>query len=360
MTDHSQAGESARSCFPLSDADQSHRLSDHIHDAIVEFEFVDGEPIVRRVNSAFIDIFGYDADEIVGSSLNDHIVPSWLENESEWLDERTMSGKINYRRVRRETATGVREFLYRGVPAEDGHGFAVYTDITPDRQHRNRIDVLCRILRHNLRNELTVVDGSVDHVLNELDTEELDETDRQMSDTARDGVARLQRLAQKAGELYRIENMAVSDDASVDCVPLAHSVATRLESAYPDASIHVELPDRVPIAATDRIEIALKNLVENAIEHNPSGDPTVWISADRHADGWYCMTVADNGPGIPPVERAVITGDTAVTELQHGSGLGLWIATWTIERFGGTIDFAESDAGGTRVELRLRAKDRVE
>ncbi|MCU4925783.1 hypothetical protein OB905_07270 [Halobacteria archaeon AArc-dxtr1] len=50
----------------------------------------------------------------------------------------------------------------------------------------------------------------------------------------------------------------------------------------------------------------------------------------------------------------MITGDDEITELRHGSGLGLWLVKWTVETFGGELSFVRSRAGGSRVQIRLR------
>ena len=70
-------------------------LFDDVPDAVVEFEFVDGEPVVRAVNDAFVDLFGYDREETLGEPLNEFIVPRQLRDQSARFDERTAAGKTN-------------------------------------------------------------------------------------------------------------------------------------------------------------------------------------------------------------------------------------------------------------------------
>ena len=103
----------------IGKATRYRHLVEHTRDAIVEFEFVGETPMVRWVNEAFIDIFGYSREVIEGASLNDLIVPEWHTEEARHFDTRTIAGDINHKRVQRETATGLRQFLYRGIPYED-------------------------------------------------------------------------------------------------------------------------------------------------------------------------------------------------------------------------------------------------
>ncbi len=67
------------------------------------------------------------------------------------------------------------------------------------------------------------------------------------------------------------------------------------------------------------------------------------------------LSVADDGPGIPPAEIDVVTGETDITQLTHGSGLGLWLVNWMIDSYGGSVSFARSAIGGSHVEITLEA-----
>nr|WP_245742125.1 ATP-binding protein [Natrinema salaciae] len=67
------------------------------------------------------------------------------------------------------------------------------------------------------------------------------------------------------------------------------------------------------------------------------------------------LVVADDGPGIPPAETDVVTGETDVTQLTHSSGLGLWLVRWVVDSYDGSVSVSESPPGGSRVEIALEA-----
>jgi len=97
-------------------------------------------------------------------------------------------------------------------------------------------------------------------------------------------------------------------------------------------------------------------LVDNAVRHADTDRPRVAITAaELPSESWTSLVVADNGPGIPPAERAVLTGEE--TPLDHASGLGLWYVNWIVTAAGGTFDISESKTGGSRIELQLRTPD---
>ena len=330
-------------------------LVEYIHDATVEFELVDGKPVVLDVNTAFVDVFGYTAADIRGESLNDWIVPEWLVDEADELDRRTAAGEINRQRVKRETASGLREFLYRGIPYEDADtgidGFAVYTDITDLARAEHRMQVLNRILRHNLRNEANVITGHTTQLLDQLP--EPSETAVGAAAAIERAAASLETLSREAGEIESLLLASEGDAAETDCVPTVYAAVKKHRRASPRAEITTDLPEQMPVRGDKHLEFAVNSLLDNAIEHNPADAPLVAVTVSALDSGWAAIRVADNGPLIPDDERAVIAGETEPTRIHHGSGLGLWLVKWVAERYGGELSFEESEHGGNVVQIRL-------
>ena len=334
--------------------DRYRHLIEHVQDAVVEFDLVDGEPIVSDVNRAFVDVFGYDADEIRGEPLNEWVVPGWKLAEAEGLDANTASGEINYQRVKRQTADGLREFLYRSVPyrepSEPRDGFAIYTDLTDITRRERQLQVLNRVLRHNLRNKVTVIAGNVTRLQDQLDIED-DDAMRSLSTAADD----LRSLTTEATQIQSILEADVTEESTIDVIPVIGEVLVDHRDAHPDAEIAADLPGAAQVKGTTELRTAIASLVQNAIEHNPADVPRVRVSVKSIEGEWIDVVVADDGPRIPESERDVITGAAEITPTRHGSGLGLWLVKWTAERFGGELSFGESDMGGNSVRMRLRA-----
>lgn len=125
-------------------------LVENIQDAVVEFEFVDGEPQVRDVNEAFVEKFGYDHTDICNESLNDWIVPDEHRAEANAIDDQTKSDDVTHQEVVRKTATGLREFLHRSIPYTGSgpvDGIAVYTDITERKRAQQKQQLLTEVSR---------------------------------------------------------------------------------------------------------------------------------------------------------------------------------------------------------------------
>ena len=108
----------------------------------VEVEYEGEEPVVRRVNPAFEEVFGYAAGEIVGESLDEYIVPDDHETEAERINSRVQDGaRLTAEPVTRLTADGTRAFLLQNAVYPDGSGgFAIYTDVTDRRERERRVE----------------------------------------------------------------------------------------------------------------------------------------------------------------------------------------------------------------------------
>jgi len=332
-----------------SDVDGRYRhLFEQSTDAVVSFEIVDMEPVVRAVNAAFVETFGYDKEEINGESLNDFIVPEEHAEEAADYDRRTAAGETNRALITRKTVDGKRDFVYRGLSYEaaDGRrcGFAVYTDVTDDRQLRRRLQVLHRVLRHNLRNDLTVIVGMADHILETA----TDPKQRRAADRILTTAERLCSVSEQARDV----EVALDSDSEqgVDAAELVQSVV----STYPDEGIETDVPGSALVAGGTAVYDAIDNLVENAVVHTPSGtDIRVTV---RTESGGTVVRVADDGPGIAAIERAAVFEDEDITRLKHGSGLGLWLSRWVAEAAGGECQYDRID-GWTVVTLWLPSAD---
>jgi len=332
-------------------AERFRHLFEQSHEAMVSFELVELEPVVRSVNTAFVETFGYDPDEIVGESLNEFIVPEDHIEEATDYDRQTADGARNHGVVTRRTVNGRREFVYRGLSytTDSGrrYGFAIYTDVTDDRRRRRRLQVLHRVLRHNLRNDLSVVVGMADHVRETAADPELQR--------AADGIlTAAERLSSVSEQARDVEVALESDsDRAVDAAKIARSVA----ADYPAADVRTDTPDTAAVTGGMALYDAVDNLVENAVEHTPEGTE-VWVTVGEEHGETY-VRVSDDGLGIPPIERAAVFEDEDITTLKHGSGLGLWLARWVAEAAGGECRYDRFD-DWTVVTLWLPTADASE
>jgi signal transduction histidine kinase len=210
------------------------------------------------------------------------------------------------------------------------------------------LQVLNRVLRHNLRNEGNFVDGTVERLVN-------DPAQRERYGTMiRERVRKLVDVGEKA----RTVETLVSAERRQDSPTNLQTVLRRaVDRAGGDRSsgVSVDGPSPIGVYANDFVlEAVVTELVENALDHSTVDEPRVSVSAERDPSGELEIAVEDDGPGVPDYETAVLDRGQE-SALEHGSGIGLWLVKWGGERIGADLRFETPDSGGTRAVLRLPA-----
>ncbi len=220
-------------------------------------------------------------------------------------------------------------------------------DVTEQRRREQRLDVLNRLFRHNIRNELNVVRGNVALA---RDTVEEERVEQQLT-TAVETVDTIVDRSDKVGRLSRLFETEAGGTLAL-AEHLESELGSRMQE-YPEATLSLSVPDDLRVAAGPTVTVAFDELVVNAIEHNDSAQPRVEVTVDSSAsdDEFVVLTVSDDGPGIDTQEVQTIAQGRE-TPLEHTSGVGLWLANWVVEYHGGSLSF-DSSPEGTVVSLRL-------
>lgn len=115
-------------------------------------------------------------------------------------------------------------------------------------------------------------------------------------------------------------------------------------------ALDVDPPGGLVVAGDEKRRTAVQQSFEIVIEHN-TDKPRVRISANE--DG-HVIRNADDGPGLPEQERAVVPDEGEIPPLEHTSGLGLWPVKWVVESTGGAASFEHSDESDIEVVVELR------
>lgn len=227
------------------------------------------------------------------------------------------------------------------------------------RERKQRLQVMYRVLRHNLRNEMSVILTYADLITDLTTDEQIVDAAATIGDAGRD----LTNLSDRARQ---IEN-AIEPDVDrrpIDVANLVSEVVDDVDEQYVSVDVTASMPEEAWALALPSLRLAVENICENACEHNDSPDPQVEIDvtvASQHdhdegageASAEVRISVVDNGPGIPDQEKeAIRTGRE--TALEHGSGLGLWLTYWIVKNSGGTLTFSDNDPRGTVVDILLQ------
>jgi len=210
----------------------------------------------------------------------------------------------------------------------------------------NLATVLHRVLRHNLRNDISVIRGHTELMADQVD-------DDSVSETVLDHIDGLIDLSQKARELEEVVTSS-SERQATEIGPLVEEIAAEISQDYPAASITVEYDNEIQGRVLQNFDRAIEELIENAVKH--TGDnPSVTVAVEIVPNGIE-IQIKDNGPGLPDHEAEVLTSGVE-TPLAHGSGLGLWLAYWIVSSHDGSIDPEITEQGTTMTVTIPRKPD---
>lgn len=217
-------------------------------------------------------------------------------------------------------------------------------DVTGLHESEQRLRVSDRVLRHNLRNDMAIVQGYARSLEETLEGPAAEDA-RQIRETAEELID----LSEKARRITALHGGTGSGDTELDVAQQVRDVVSEIGAAYPGVQLRTDLPAgaRISVGEPELFRTALRNVVENAFEQNDDPDASVEVLATRTGNA-VRIEVADNGPGIPELERTVFDGGME-TPLDHGQGLGLWLTYWCVTMLDGDLDFESGDDGTTVV-----------
>jgi signal transduction histidine kinase len=259
------------------------------------------------------------------------------------LDGRTVSATVGGR----EESYDLQHVTLRDSSDRQIGDVLSFRNVTGRDRYEQRLKVTQRVLRHNLRNDLSVIRARA---------EQLTRDGHDEAETIVETTERLVDLSNKTRLVTHLDGRRDGDCVPVDVSRQLDSLAERIRESYPEATVDCVTPAGLRASLPDPavLSIPVENLVENAIVHSNETEPRVRVTAERVGPS-VCLRIADDGPAIPEMELATLESGTE-EPLCHGSSIGLWLAQWSVETAGGSLEFETGDNGNV-VTVRLPAAD---
>ncbi|KAA9381438.1 DUF4173 domain-containing protein [Microbispora cellulosiformans] len=226
-----------------------------------------------------------------------------------------------------------------------------------DRQRRD----LVANVSHELRTPIAGLQAVLENVVDGVSPPDLDTLGTALAQTQRLG-----RLVAQLLDLSRLDSGArLIEPENLDLASLCRQAVSEASIARDDVTVESAVPPGTVLAADPALLAqVLANLLDNAVRHSPPGGR---VRVETRAAGPALeISVIDDGPGIPPGERARVFErfsrlDAGRAADAGGAGLGLAIAKEIAELHGGTITVADppperaghAPAGGCRMVVAL-------
>ena len=329
----------------------------HVADALI---LVDLQGRVLDVNPAFLELSGLREDQAVGAPLDSlGLGPRSLQVKREILlafkHQTTWQGSYENRRARGEPS--IISVSISPAQGADGRTSCFVVSARDITEHR-RLESVAESL--NMVENLGYVFSGIRHELgnpvNSIKTALTVLQDGLAGYSQAEVASYLERILTEVGRveylLKTLRSYTAFERPRCRELDLAAFVRDFERLSQPDASrrgvsLAVDVDAEVVARADSRaLQQVLLNLLANAIdatEREP--DPEVRIAV-RRAGNWVCLSVTDNGAGIPPARLGDVWRPFFTTKTT-GTGLGLVLVKKLVTSMGGTIEVASRPGSGT-------------
>lgn len=215
-------------------------------------------------------------------------------------------------------------------------------------QHLEALGGMASGLAHEFNNLMTIVLGS----LSQLGREVASPQGRQQLERAEWGVQQASRLTQ---QMLTFARHQFHDEQVVDLGQAVTDFDTILrQAAGGDVTVELQLA-AVPLPVRldpGQLELALLNLVRNAVDAMPAGGQVVVRTAEHIAEELVEIAVADTGSGIAPeLVGQVVEPFFTTKERGRGTGLGLAMVNGFVTQMRGRLHIETELGRSTSVRL---------
>jgi PAS domain S-box-containing protein len=335
-------------------------------EAVEDYAIFMLDPDARIVswNAGARRIKGYEADEVLGRPLSLFYTSEDVEagEPQRLLDQARRQGHVAAEgwRVRKDGSRFWATATISALRGDDGNLLG-YAKITRDRSASKAyedelarsnadLEVFAGVISHDLREPLQLITAFA-----ELLDERLADADTDI----RRLVERIGRAARRMREMLdgvrawsRVGGPSARGMHDVDLTELTADVVDTLGPALAERGIEITV-GTLPTVRGDGPQIGqvLQNLIANAAKFASR----VEVSAERENGAWV-ISVADDGPGIPPNKGEEIFGMFTRLDRESsagGSGIGLAVAARVVGRHGGRIWVERRPGGGSVFRFSL-------
>ena len=254
--------------------------------------------------------------------------------------------------------------LVEGESSADANSIGqviVFDDVTAlvEAQRNAAWSEVARRLAHEIKNPLTPIQLSAERLrhkyLDSMAGKDRDTLDR-LTRTIVQQVDALKSMVNAFSDYARMPALALQEIALNSLVQDVVELYQEHDSSSP---VTVDLDPQVDTVSADpnRIRQVLHNLIKNALEASPPGEPVQVRTSNRQQDQvqWIEITVSDRGTGFSDeiVHRAF---EPYVTSKVKGTGLGLAIVRKIMEEHGGSAEASNQASGGALLTVRFPAR----
>jgi PAS domain S-box-containing protein len=314
---------------------------------------LEADGTVLEVNDAALEFGGLAREDVAGQPFQE--VSWWTHSEASResvttaLDRAARGNFVRYE-VEVMGTEGLRtiDFSVKPVLDDDG-GVSLLVvegrDITDQQQRGQHLAVLERVMRHNIRNDLTKLRGWTQMLYEAGDDARREET----YGTLQRILDKWEKMTERTQEINQLLDAQALHESHRSLTAIVDETVERAHASNSDTDITVDVDNGADVAVPSVLTDAIDELLSNAVA--VSDDGPVTIRCRRPDSTWLELTIDDSGPGLPDAEAEVLESGEE-TALSHGQGLGLWFVRMVVTEIGGSLSTDVGD-DGTAITLRI-------
>lgn len=245
----------------------------------------------------------------------------------------------------------------RGCDGEIAGVVSVGSDVTEVTELDRLKDEFIRVIAHELKTPITIMKCCAETLTQTLGPTVAPAQARMLQSIGR-ASNRINRIMSELLDAQQIDlGLFTLTIDRLDLGALVESIVDRVAATAPRHRVRVVEMQAVAVSGDDeRLREVMRVLLDNAVRYSPDGgDVDVTV---RRVDGAAEVSVRDHGVGIPEDRRERLfqrfyRAHTGTPYDYGGTGLGLYVARYIVERHGGRIVYEPADGGGSRFTMRL-------
>ena len=340
-----------------------------IIDLVPDLVFVknrDGEYLLA--NEATAEAYGKTPEEVEGRSEAD-IIPD-VEDSAEFRrDDLDVIESGEPRSIGEETLTtadGETRILettkipYKVPETGEDAVLGYARDVTDLKEYertleeqRDSLKLLNQVVRHDIRNQLMVVESYTELLEDSLP----DDQSRTYARTVIEAAKQATEITETAKDVTDVLLQVGADRSPVG---LRDELTDQIEQIRTDqdratVSVDGDVPD-VTVLADDLLEAVFRNLLTNAVVHNNEDVAEIAVST-RVLDDAVRVSIADNGPGIEDRHKEQIFQEGEKGLESGGTGVGLYLVETLIDKYGGDVWVEDNEPTGSVFVVELLLAD---
>ena len=220
-------------------------------------------------------------------------------------------------------------------------------------QQRDNLTLLNQVVRHDIRNQLMVVESYTELLEDSLP----DDRSRTYARTVIEAAKQAAEITETARDVTDVLLQVGADRTPMS---LGDELTEQIEKVRSDQdrariSVDGSIAD-VTVLADELLESVFRNLLTNAVVHNDKDAAEIAVST-RVGDGSVRVSIADNGPGIEDTHKEQIFQEGEKGLESGGTGIGLYLVKTLVDKYGGDVWVEDNEPTGSVFVVELPIVD---